>query len=302
MLIAAELYLRLMLGLGDPPLWRTDPDYEYIAQASHSCKRFGNRIAFNSWSMRSREANQNKTDPNELRVLVLGDSVINGVPAIDQNQLCTTLLESRLQKDVARPLWVGNISAGSWGPPNLLGYVKKHGLFDADIVIIEINSADYFKQLEFRELDPSRPSRKPPFALWEVVSKYVRRAVRKRLRKKIREAKQAARTGEQSESALRELIALIQKSGAALIVMQHLERDEIINKPHAGYEEFGAIVRSFGGSPVNLGPAFSAALEKGDEPYNDDIHPNALGHKLLADAMHKAIRESNPSLFTGAKP
>lgn len=287
--IIGEIYARFALGLGDPPLWRFDEDYEYIPQPSHRCKRFGNNISFNAWSMRSRDVPQNKTDSNELRVLVLGDSVVNGVPIIDQSDLCTTLLESRLAESLKRPVWVGNVSAGSWGPPNLNAYVKRHGLFDCDAVVLVLNSADYFKELQFLPLNVNRPSRKPPLALWEIAGKYVRRAVRKQLRKKIREAKQAARTGEQSEAALRELFPFLKKSGAAIVVLQHLERHEAMSQPDKGFAEQREIAKSFGITPINLGAMFETALKTGEDPYDDHIHPNARGHEMLAVAMHDAL-------------
>ena len=293
LLMAAELYLRLGLGLGDPPLWRTDPDYEYILKPGQRCRRFGNDIVINSWSMRSREAEQSKSDPKEFRVLVLGDSVVNGVPGIGQDALCTTILEQRLRETLQRPVWVGNISAGSWGPPNLLAYVKRHGLFDCDAAILVINSSDYFKELQFRELDPSRPSRKPPLALWEIFSKYVRRGVRRTLRARQRQVRQAARTGAQSDAAMRELIPMIQNAAAALIVMQHLERREATSRqPDRGYAEFGDIVRSFGVEPINLGPAFERALAAGENPYRDEIHPGERGHSILAEQMHRAVMDA----------
>lgn len=289
-LIAAELYMRFVVGLGDPPLWRFDGDYEYILQANQRCRRFGNDIFVNRWSMRSRDADANKTVSGELRVLVLGDSIVHGGPKIDDDDLATTLLERRLQAEFSRPVWVGNIAAGSWGPPNLLAYLRKHGLFDADVVMVVINSADYFKELQFRDLDLNRPTRRPVLALEEIFNNYVRRRVRKKLRTRVREARQAARTGEQSDAAMRELIALVLDQGAAIVVLQHLSRDEIDSSPRSGYAEFQQITRSFGLEPVNLGPAFAQALQRGDDPFEDGLHPNRLGQQILADVLHREAR------------
>jgi len=43
---------------------------------------------------------------------------------------------------------------------------------------------------------------------------------------------------------------------------------------------------------VQLGPAFADALKRGDNPYRDVIHPNALGQKIIADQLIEAICES----------
>src|SRR5437667_9094846 len=76
-LIAGELFARFYLGLGDPPLSMFDAEMEYRFKPSMSYRRFGNRIHYNAWSMRSEDFPPHKSSPDELRVMILGDSVIN---------------------------------------------------------------------------------------------------------------------------------------------------------------------------------------------------------------------------------
>ena len=40
-----EVYARVVLGLGDPPLWMADPEIEYLPQPAKRYRRFGNRIS-----------------------------------------------------------------------------------------------------------------------------------------------------------------------------------------------------------------------------------------------------------------
>ncbi len=288
-LVVVELYARFVLGLCDRPLWRFDEDYEYILQPNQRARSLGRNVLVNTWGMRSRDAVQNKTDPNEFRVLVLGDSIVNGLPRIDQSELATTKLEERLERTLQRAVWVGNISAGSWGPPNLLAYIDKHGLFDADVVIIVVNSADYFKQLQFRPLDLGRPERRPQLAIFEVLNNYIRRRIRKKMRATKRVATQAARTGDESTAAMRTLIPQIRTAGSNICVVQHLGKDEITNTPQAGYMELRDITRDLGVEPVNLGPAFSAAINRGESPYQDGLHPNPLGQQILANVIFEHV-------------
>src|SRR5215213_6427631 len=104
LLIGGELIARFYLGLGDPPLMMTDPTIEYLFKPDQDCRRFGNRIKYNHYSMRSEDFPEHKSDKNEQRVMVVGDSVVNGGALMDQAKLGTTLLRDRLAADLKRPV------------------------------------------------------------------------------------------------------------------------------------------------------------------------------------------------------
>ncbi|MCZ6851077.1 MAG: hypothetical protein O7F17_05495, partial [Planctomycetota bacterium] len=78
LLALVEFFARVVIGLGDPPLWIEDREIEYLPQPSKSYRRFGNRISYNAYSMRSRDFPPSKSDPAEVRVLVVGDSIVHG--------------------------------------------------------------------------------------------------------------------------------------------------------------------------------------------------------------------------------
>lgn len=120
LLVAAEIFCRAYLGLGDPPLSVSDPELEYMFVGPRTYHRFGNVIAYNSFHQRSPELAARRTDTSELRVMVLGDSVVNGGAQTDQTELATSRIAARLSTELARPTAVMNVSAGSWGPENLL--------------------------------------------------------------------------------------------------------------------------------------------------------------------------------------
>src|SRR5688572_26696934 len=82
--LTSELFLRARYGLGDPPIIISDPAIEYrYAPNGHYIRR-GNRIDINSYSMRSDDLTSTKASAEERRVLVMGDSVINGGAPTDQ--------------------------------------------------------------------------------------------------------------------------------------------------------------------------------------------------------------------------
>src|ERR1035438_1346806 len=74
--LLSELICRFEIGLGNPPLYQADAKMEYLLQPSKTYYRFHHRFAVNRYSMRSDDFPPEKSSPNELRILVIGDSVV----------------------------------------------------------------------------------------------------------------------------------------------------------------------------------------------------------------------------------
>jgi lysophospholipase L1-like esterase len=289
LLVAAELFARFYVGLGDPPLFTADPAIEYLYQPSESYHRLGHRISFNAWSMRSDEFASRKTDPTELRIMVLGDSVINGGAFTDQDDVATEALKAKLESRFgARPVTVGNISAGSWGPANLLAYVRRFGLFDADAVIIVLGSEDYGDAPDFRPLSSDMPTRTPLFALQEALPRYGPQFLNY-FRKGMTPTESEARPAdvESSLQALRELIDLIRSSSdARLVVALHMEAMELINnKPKPGYDAIRRLCENRGVATIEFAPRYRQAMNAGRQVFRDYVHPSTEGHDIMADSM-----------------
>jgi len=73
--------------------------------------------------------------------------------------------------------------------------------------------------------------------------------------------------------------------GAKVIVALHLSRDERMASPQEGHDYFVRQAKEAGVTPVELGISFESARQRAANPYLDHIHPNALGHALIADAL-----------------
>jgi hypothetical protein len=127
-LVGGEAFARYRLGLGTPPLSMTHPKIEYMYQPNQDVYRFGNHFIVNQYGMRSLPFPQKKQDQNEYRIMVFGDSVLNGGNLTDHQALATTLLADRLSQESSKKVIVGNISAGSWGPGNWLAYAQEYGM------------------------------------------------------------------------------------------------------------------------------------------------------------------------------
>lgn len=302
--IGGELFARFYLGLGDPPLSQFDPTMEYRFKPDQNCKRFGNHIKYNHYSMRSDDFPIHKSRPDELRVMVIGDSIINGGSLSDQSEIATSILQQKLAEDFNRPVIVGNISAGSWGPPNELAYLKHFGLFDADVLVIVLSSHDYADVPDFKPVvgvNLAWPDHKPLLALWEGFDRYVLPKLKHQDASD--EAYMAATAPPRqadidwSMQSLHDMIAMARASGAKVIVAQHLEKTETMSALLPGHDIIKSACLKDRITPIQFGPPFETARTQGQQLYRDGIHPNAAGQRIIAVALLPAIESSlkNPS-------
>jgi hypothetical protein len=288
--LAAELVARAF-GLGDPPLLVDDPLAEYRYAPSTSYRRFGNEISYNRWSMRSPDFPARKAFAGEQRVLVIGDSVVNGGTLTDQASIATSLLQAGLGSSFT----VGNISAWSWGPANQLGYIHEFGWFDADIVILVTSVRDLTDVPTFdAKPDPDLPRVKPPFALWEVATRYLPRYLPTfRL-----SSPGAARSGSRTDPAF--VQAASASLAALLLEAKHQADGRVAILHHHAIDEEDDMTRHLAGVLSALAADQGIAvlemndvLGKGDQArrfYRDDIHLSADGQAAYATVMECVVR------------
>lgn len=172
---AAEILLRLVLGLGNPVLFQADPKTGYRFQPDQNVTRFFRRVQYNQFSQRSEPTTLEKP-PDTFRILMTGDSILNGRNSVDQSETISELLERQLAGEDAQNIEVLNASAGSWGIGNQRGYLLQFGLFESDILIVEIGSHDLTQPTRTGEpvgRHPNFPDRKPWSALSEAWNRYV---------------------------------------------------------------------------------------------------------------------------------
>jgi hypothetical protein len=300
LLVAGELASRFVLGLGDPPLFQLDPAMEYVLVPSRSYRRFGNDFRVNRYSMRADDFPERKASPDELRVLVIGDSIVNGGSRLDQRDLATEVLKRRLSERLHRPVTVGNASAGSWGPPNELAWLEKYGTLDADVVLLVFNSNDEDDVPGLDYIGMAWPTRKPTLALEELVGNYGWKALCKALgRPPEPPPPPHTTTHEQDVEACRRatlaLIARARSAGARVGVVQWLKHPEIDavlagGGPEPGWAAMGGWAREAGVPVFQAADRIKPAVAAGQAVYfdGDVAHPNAHGHALLGETLLEA--------------
>lgn len=310
-----ELYVRFRLGLGDPPLSMDDPGMKYLFQPNQDGWRFGNHYHYNAYSMRSEDFPAHKTDPHELRVMLVGNSIINGGNLTDQKDIVSAILEDDLKRDLGRPVIVGNISAGGWHAPSEYGYVKKFGLFDADVVVIVLASFDCAEDPppypHFSGVLSYMPDHKPVLAIQEAVTRYLPRYLPGWLHgAEANESgpipdMQATFTQQEADWAqgcLRKLIEAGFASHASVIVAQYLVPHEVTGNVDNGYPINQKTALEEGAAVVQMGPTFAAAVAAGKQPFRDSCHPNVLGQRLMAQVLLPAIEKAVEGQTKEPKP
>jgi hypothetical protein len=280
--IAGELALRFIVGLGDPPLYQPDPAIEYL-MVPGSYKRFGNTVFVNSAHMRSCESSIRRASSNERGVLVIGDSVVNGGSLTDQADLATELMPHIAeQRGWKVPLRVCNVSAGSWGPGNMLAFVQRYGSFGCSEVVIVLNSADLHDVPTFSELGPEHPTARPCCAIEELFRNYGRRFIRGAV------AEVPPSGSKSAKQSLQELLELLSTSGLRCRVLFHPTRQELA----AGLEQFRTEAAAGNVPWCSSAARLREAQGRGQDPYRDDIHPSAAGQEALAGAIIDCLESS----------
>ena len=293
-----EIFARYYLGLGTPPLSITHPKIEYMFRPNQDVYRFGNRIIFNQYGMRSAPLAESKTD-GEFRIMVFGDSVLNGGNQTDHAELATTILQEKLD-ETEQNVIVGNISAGSWGPGNWLAYVKEYGFFEADIVVLVISSHDYADNPTFDALNENtHPTKHPVSALVEGITRYLPRYLSQlNSRGETSESDKFVEMANEQQALtglndLKNFLELAKRHSINILVLQHWEKSEIERGfPRHGNHRIREVCESMGISSISLEPYFRQSIENGNNPYRDNIHPNQIGQKLIANALFENLPDT----------
>jgi hypothetical protein len=296
LLVAMELGLRSLFGFGNPLIYIKDEQIGYLLAPNQRTKRFGNRIEINQYSMRSATI-QKVPSRSTLRILLLGDSIANGGWWTDQDKTISSLLmNSLISSSHTQQLEVLNASAKSWNPRNELAYLQKFGTFNAKVVVLLINTDDLFGTIPTSlpvGRDNNYPDRKPPLAILEVLQRYVMK------QKPIPELQALNNEGGDRVGIILEAIAniktLTQNNNCQLIIaMTPLLRE--IGQPGSRDYEIIARQRLNDFVKVNQIPYidFLPIFQSQSNPkglYQDNIHVNSLGNKLVSQEIEKALVE-----------
>jgi hypothetical protein len=280
LLVLVELVGRYY-GLTNYPLYNASNDFEYLLKPNQNVTIYRNRFITNDYSMRSDPINPKDT----LVVLLLGDSVINGGNSIDQDSLASTMLEKELLYKYGKKVRVLNISDKTWSPDNNVAYLKKFGLFHADMLLLVANSGDAFDPMTFRPIvgvASTHPAENQLFAWQNIVAKAWPILENKIFKKQ--EPENKIEKNEKFVKGFTDLDSIARKLQIPFYVYLHRTQPELLkNKLDPGGLEIMNFCKEkqvpFTGNQFNK------------SYFIDEIHLNNRGQKALANDLLPIIHE-----------
>ncbi|MDZ8224331.1 SGNH/GDSL hydrolase family protein [Nostoc sp. ChiVER01] len=294
--VVVEIGLRSLFGFGNPLIYIGDEQIGYLLAPNQRTRRFGNRIEINEYSMRGNPLKKTPT-PSSLRILLLGDSIANGGWWTDQTNTISTMMMRSLASSTNssyQEVEVLNASANSWGPRNELAYLQKFSNFNAQAVVLLINTDDLFATAPTSlpiGRDRNYPDSKPPLALMEVWQRYI---VKQQPIPEMEAVQNEAgdRVGINLE-AIGKIQALTRQSNSQfLLAMTPLVRE--IGEP--GPRDYEIIARQrlndFAKvqqiNYIDFLPIFNS-ITNPQALYHDHIHLNLEGNKVVSEAMERSL-------------
>jgi lysophospholipase L1-like esterase len=230
---------------------------------------------------------------NEYRVLALGDSVTFGW-GVDQDKTFSARLESLLQGRLHRPVRVINSGVAGYNSVQEVTYFKQEGLaLQPDLVLLT------YVQNDIEELNPTWDSRTSGSLSGKSVTDMVSNVVGKlwlyrlafhtynyALKKRTLATPSPEETGwRHSMAALRELVRICRERHIPL--MMFFERSHRTDSSTLLLED---VVRNTRGVPVeDMAPWYEGLDTRSFMNSKIDSHPNAEGHRLIAEHMANDI-------------
>ncbi len=273
---------------------------EYLLQPSKTYSRFHNRFAVNRYGMRSDDFPPLKSSANEFRVIVVGDSIVYAGVRIDQGKIDTEILKRDLQRDLNRPVVVGNASAKSWGPPNELAYLQRYGTLDADVIVLELSSHDYADAPTFVPvvgISADYPDKKPPLALVDLFETYLLPrylhigVTPKGIDKTMINASLSEQDITECREAERDFFRFARMHNAKVALAQHLSLPELTGNYQPGYYANQEVAKEENVPYADDAEELQMQLKSGESPFfaGDPLHLNGLGQPMLAHTLRRAL-------------
>lgn len=267
-LFTAEIVLR-MRGFGEFPLFTRDPASTY-RMASNQAGAFRGRARwrFDRFGIRSDE----NIETLAGRIVLLGDSVVEGGTKLDQSETLAALVAT----DSHAP--VSAVACHGWALENELGALEAiPGWNQAMALVWVINSGD-FDTVGMGESELSFPTRRPFWLLLFLLRRHIYRAKPGWWPIEAMKAAPGPHLPEMRDLVIARFSRIAGQFAGPIIIVGHAQRGEDISAQP--YFQMLANVRD---DIILVVPSHLPGW--GDNCYQDRIHPNARGARLIADAI-----------------
>jgi hypothetical protein len=277
---ASEIYLRYYWGFCDDVLYSESDKFEYIAQPNQDRFRLRKHIRYNEYSMRSNELKSG----DKVRILGLGDSVINGGTGTDQDSLATSLIEKTLTETYGDGYRCLNIGSNSWGPDNCYAYLQEYGDFDAKLIFLIVSSHDAYDNMTFQKVVGKHlyyPSSQYKFAVSELFGRYLYPHLFMKTGWQDNFIK-----GDTFNSGFSLLHEYAREKGIPFFIYLHPDKNELLSGKYdvQGYEIIDFCLK-------NSIPLLKGMEYEKESSFRDVIHINDEGQRILASALLPEIEK-----------
>lgn len=290
--ILIEGGLRLILGFGKRPLYIRDPEIGYLLAPNQNVTRFGKTTIINQYSLRT-DAITPKKDPETLRILMLGDSIINGNWWTDQEQILSELVKERLKISDFKTFEVLNASANSWGPQNQLAYLKRFGTFDSQLILLVMNTDDFFAKKPTDIVvgkDLRYPDHQPISAIEDILEQTVFKP------KPVSIPAEKGDVMGRNLKAIKQMQTIANESQAQFIIavtplLREMDAEKFREQDQRGKNRLKRWAKEQNIEVIDCLEQFRS-FDDPETLYRDHIHLSPQGDQLLADILAQAIENT----------
>lgn len=281
LIVIAEISLRIFLDNAQRVLYKEDPYCEYRLVENQDVTRFHNFYKTNEYGMRSDSVRKSA----KRRVLLLGDSVLNGGTKLDQSEIINFLLQKKFAEDKKLEIDFLNISAGSWGPENAFQFLEHYVDFEYDLIILIFSSHDFHDNMHHRKvvgIQPAWPDEQPYLAVTDLYTGYLKPKFKAFLGTNYDYLEgfddSAVNPGWEHFFEKARLLNI------PLVVFHHATINELRDHSYmTSGDSLEMLVRS------NTEYYISGLHLERQTDYLDDIHLSGSGHALIADTLYNSI-------------
>ncbi|MDB9314782.1 SGNH/GDSL hydrolase family protein [Spirulina sp. CS-785/01] len=288
-----EAVLRWKWGLGNPVLTQADAEMGYRFQPNQTTTRLGNQIHYNQYSQRS-DPLLSQPQEQVFRVLMVGDSVLNGGSAIDQSETISEQLEQKILKN-GQTVEVLNASAGSWGIGNQWGYLQKFGTFKSDLLILQIGTHDLTQPTSTSARvghDPNYPTEKPLLAWQELLLRYLLPRFHLSQSQEIPPTLKPEQQFEQNLDYLEQILQGAKQENLPVVVLYTPNWVDVLPTPHTPtYKpQFQRFLEAQQVPLIDVHSAWSSLPPETVKGYfRDSVHLTPEGSEAVADLLYENL-------------
>lgn len=286
----AETLLR-WFDIADVPVYERNPEYGYLMRPNQSVSTRGRRYAINSHGLRGRDFASPKQE-NTLRLLFVGDSVTYGGGIIREPDLFVNRIVEGMNTHPKRCHLTEavNLSVPGWGIQNMAAYTLTKGIFEADIVVWVVPSADFRRwktSLEDLGFPEARPFSRTTYVIRRVFGGF--------FQSRWQGGFTRGQVGVGSPRVFEENVAMLTKAmgeilsrgATALVVL--LPAEAGYGALHDDRDRLQRAAAQMRISSIDMEAVFRAHLK--EKLFYDGIHLSEAGHRVMAETLLVALQD-----------